>query len=478
MREARSHPPSPLGAATASAAFPGWGQIRAGHRRIGSALVAGTALLLAATIAAMATEGVLGLIGWLVDPELLLALLVLNLLVATIRVGATTHAWVIAGGRIVSLGLTVLVLLVAMPHVALGYYGFQTRSTLITLFPGDPEVIPAPVDTGSTTSTSTSSTTTLATTTSESYEPLVTPRTIPTSTTTTTIDLPLDTERFTVLLLGGDAGPGRRGLRTDTMIVASINTLTGDTALFGLPRNMGGFSFSDGTPFPGLSKGLLNEVYQWGWRNPDRFSGVDPGASAVSDVAANLLGIPIDYFMLVDMVGFAELIDVLGGVTVNVQRNIIAPVYDRTTGGHTMITIPTGTQTFDGDLALAFSRSRTGSNDYDRMGRQRCVMTALASQMKPLSFFARFPAVLDTIEKRVTTDMPLSKIPSIVYLAASVDTERVIVVGFDRGYRNGQTANGLAIPNVAKIQAEVQLALNGQVPEGSGLTAASSACGS
>ncbi|MGH8916554.1 MAG: LCP family protein [Acidimicrobiia bacterium] len=381
-----------------------------------------------------------------------------------------------AGGRLASLTLIVVVLVVSIPHVAVSYYGLNTRSSLMTLFPTPPE--PGPVLVPETTTTL-APTTTMATTSSGPHQTLVPPTIIPTSSTaltTTTIALPLGTKRFTMLLLGGDAGPGRRGLRTDTMIVASVDTLTGDAALFGLPRNMGGFTFSDGTEFPGMGSGLLNEVYQWGLRNPDKFGGVDPGASAVSDAASNLLGIPIDYFVLVDMAGFAEIVDVLGGVTVEVGRNIIAPVYDGATGGHTMITIPEGAQLLDGDLALAYARSRTGSSDYDRMTRQRCLLTALAGQLEPLRIFARFPAVLDVVERNVTTDLPLSKIPYLVNLAPSISSDRVTVVGFDRGFRDGRTANGLSKPDVEAIREAVQLALAGEAPEGSGIAPAMSAC--
>ena len=97
---------------------------------------------------------------------------------------------------------------------------------------------------------------------------------------------------------------------------------------------------------------------------PRRFGGIDPGASAIKDVAANLLGIPIDYFVLVDMTGFAEMVDVMGGVTVAVREDLVAPVYNRDDGTHVMATIPAGSQLLDGDLALAYARSRTGSNDY------------------------------------------------------------------------------------------------------------------
>ena len=484
MRVAGSRHPSPLGAATASAAFPGWGQVRVGYRRTGSALIAGSLVFLAASAAAVAVDGALGMIRWLVDPELMLTLLLLNLLVASVRICSMTHAWLLAGGRLASVGLIVMLSLVAIPHVALGVYGLETRSTLLSVFPTEEPGTVAMAETTTsgellTTTTQPTTTTTLLTTSSGKIRLLVPELMLPTTTaapTTTTTTLPLGTERFTLLLLGVDSGPGRSGARTDTMIVASVNTLTGDASLFGLPRDMGGFTFSDGSTFPGLSRGLLNEVYQWGWRNPDRFGGTDPGATAVSDVASTLLGIEIDYFVLVDMVGFAELVDVLGGVTVEVNREVLAPLYDRSNGSHTMITIPAGQQALGGDLALAFARSRTGSNDYSRMARQRCLLTALGSQLEPLRIFGSFPTLLDTIRNRVTTDIPLSKIPYIVNLAPDLAAERVIVVGFDRNYRSGLTSNGLPMPDVPRIQADVQQALAGQAPEGSGLSLASGAC--
>lgn len=432
----------------------------------------------------MTVDGHLGLVGWLLDPDLILTLLLLNLLVAGVRLCSTTHAWLVAGGRMASLGLLTVLAVVAVPHVALGIYGVEARATLSAVFPDEPQ--PSPVVEAAT-STRQAPTTTVATTTTASTETSTDVRgilpipelAIPTTTTapaTTTTTLPLGTERFTVLLLGGDSGPGRGGLRTDAMIVASLNTLTGDAALFGLPRNMGGLSLSDGSEFPGLSRGMLNEVYQWGRRNPERFGGIDPGATAVSDVVSTLLGIPIDHFVLIEMIGFAELIDVLGGVTMNVPHKLQAPLYDRSSGGHSMITIPAGEHWLDGDLALAYSRTRTGSNDYARMGRQRCLLSSLAAQLEPLRLFARFTEVLNTIENRVTTDIPLSKIPFIVKLAPNLDMERTIIVGFDRDFWSGRTSNGLPTPDVPKIQAEVQHALAAQMPEGSGLSVASGAC--
>ena len=467
---------SPFLAATASAAVPGWGQIRVGKRRIGWALLSGTLVATAAFVTVGLAEGTLGIVSWLLDPDFLLALVILNLVVALVRVWATTDAWRAAGGRWAGVGLLVLLTFVGLPHAALGYYGLKSRSTINAVFPSGPQPTP-PV-----TMATISSTTTLPTTTTTYVEwgSMLPPVTASTTTTapTTTTTLPLGMTRITLLLLGGDAGPGRSGLRTDTIIVASVDTITGEAVLFGLPRDMMGFTFSDGTPFPGLGKGLLNEVYQWGNRHPEAFGGIDPGASAVKDVAAHLLGIPIDYFVLVDMTGFAEIVDVMGGVTVSVGKDVIAPIYNRENGTHVMTTIPAGSQLLDGDLALAYARSRTGSNDYSRMARQRCVLTALAEQIDPLSLLPRLGDLLNTVRENLTTDIPPEQIPALVNLAPLLSSERVLVVGFDRRYRLGTVAEDSLWPDVDRIRAAVQQAITDPTaidPE-LGLTAAAEAC--
>lgn len=458
-----------------SATVPGWGQIRAGRRRLGAGLACATLVLLLTLAAALVAEGALGVVGWLLDPDFLLALLLANLLFALGRVWATAHAWRAAGGRLASLLLAAILVLVLAPHAALAYYGLKTRSMLVAVFPpGEVPEMAAAEATGST-ETEVASTTFESTTTTVRHRSPLPSDAGPTSTTSATPAANPLGERFTVLLLGGDAGPGRPGLRTDSMMVVTIDTATGDAALFGLPRNMAGFTFSDGTPFPGPDRGLLNEVYQWGLRYPERFPGIDPGAAAVADVASYLLGIPIEHFVLVDMVGFAEMVDALGGVTLDVPRAITVPLYHRDTGGHTMVTIPAGPRWLDGDHALAYARSRTGSSDYARMARQRCLLSALVAEMEPLDVFARLPALLDTIERNVTTDIPLSAIPYLVNLAPAIDPDRVVVVGFDRAYRAGYSVDGLGIPDVAKIQATVRAALDGRHSE-VGLDTAGPAC--
>jgi polyisoprenyl-teichoic acid--peptidoglycan teichoic acid transferase len=394
------------------------------------------------------------LLAVVTKPDAILLLVAINAVVGAIRISAAGDAWHRAGGRILGAGMLSLLLFTAIPHVALGYIGLETRATILTVFAApDPTPIAS-----ATTSTEATTTTTLPTPASPAPTWTVyagsSTATVPATTTTT---LPLGSDRVTFLLLGSDAGPGRPGDRTDSVMVATINTLTGDTAIFGLPRNMAGFNFSDGTPFEGFSRGILNEVYMWGQRNPGRFEGPDPGIAAIEDVTETLLGIPIDYFVMIDMVGFARLVDVLGGVEVDVAKPMQAPVYDRATGEHQMIEFAPGRQRLDGDRALAFARSRTGSNDYARMSRQRCLISSLADEAGPLTLATRFPALLDLIETSLATNIPVNDLPYLINLVPKVNRDRTVVVGFDLEYRTGQlTARGYAIPDVGKIQATVQ----------------------
>ena len=140
-----------------------------------------------------------------------------------------------------------------------------------------------------------------------------------------------DQDRVNVLLLGGDGGEGRDGVRTDTVIVASIATATGETTLFSLPRNLEDLPFPADSPLAEVypdgfdagseSESLLNAVYRNG---PAAYPDVlgptaDPGADFLKLGVGEALGLDLDYFVLVNLDGFSRLVDALGGITVNVN---------------------------------------------------------------------------------------------------------------------------------------------------------------
>jgi LCP family protein required for cell wall assembly len=263
----------------------------------------------------------------------------------------------------------------------------------------------------------------------------------------------------TVLLLGSDAGPGQPGDRTDTMILVAMQHGTGRAAAFGVPRNI------VEVPVGGdvvLFREPLNHLYRFGLANPRLFpGGRNPGATALKHAFSRLLGVRVDYYAMVDLRGFADLVDALGGVDVRVKERIRDEV-TRPAWGEPKPTIdvyPGRTYHFFGREALAYVRSRKASDDYTRMARQRCFLSAMAHQVDVISVLRRFNALAATIESSVRTDIPLARLPELVQLAARTDTRRTITTTFGREYIARRRDDGFPIPNVAAIRTAVREAI-------------------
>src|SRR3954454_3244028 len=249
-------------------------------------------------------------------------------------------------------------------------------------------------------------------------------------------------DRVNVLLLGGDSGPGRDGLRTDTVIVASIDTHTGDTTLFSLPRNLENLPFPPNSPMAQFypdgfeasseSEGLLNAVYRNG---PAQHPGIlgatdDEGADWLKLGVGQALGLHIDYFVLVNLEGFSRLVDALGGVTVNV--NYWVPINGIT--GHELpdgYIAPGPHQHMDGYTALQFARGRYGLTDYDRMDRQRCTIKAIIDAADPVTLLKKYQQLAATTKDIVSTDILRSVLDDFVDLGFLVKDAKVRSVVFD-----------------------------------------------
>ena len=186
-----------------------------------------------------------------------------------------------------------------------------------------------------------------------------------------------ETSVLTIALLGSDGGFDRRGVRTDTIILFSIDMATGDAVAFNIPRNWRDLPFPAGTPaserWPDGYPGIANAIYGLGLRFPEVFPDVDdPAGYAIKLALAQLTGLRVQYYVLVDMVGFVEIIDLFGGIGVYVMESINDRIKPIVRGGpHIDIDVKPGEHHFDGLTALGYVRSRTASSDYRRMTRQR-----------------------------------------------------------------------------------------------------------
>ncbi len=235
-------------------------------------------------------------------------------------------------------------------------------------------------------------------------------------------------DRFNVLLLGGDAGPGRWSLRTDSINLVSLDPVSGDTAMIAIPRNLTRAPMPGALAekFPNGFDNIINAVYTWGAGHPDEVEAVlgpteEPGASLISAVVGELTGVAVDAFVLVDMQGFIEVVDALGGVDVYLEKNIPAP--GNVPGGkHPVGDMRKGWQTFDGTNALSYARSRKADSDYWRMGRQRCLLANLAAQHTGPELLANWPSLSRAIREHVTTNIDPTKIEQMITLARGLDS--------------------------------------------------------
>ncbi|RBY92748.1 LCP family protein [Blastococcus sp. TF02A-30] len=252
-----------------------------------------------------------------------------------------------------------------------------------------------------------------------------------------------DQERVNVLLLGGDGGEGREGVRTDTVIVASIDTDTGDTTLFSLPRNLEELPFPADSPLAAVypegfdagseSESLLNAVYRNGpAQHPDILGPTDnPGADFLKLGVGEALGLDIDYYVLVNLDGFSRLVDALGGITVNV--NYWVPINgDPGTGELPDDYIAPGPdQHMDGFTALQFARGRFGLTDYDRMARQRCTIGAIVDAADPGTLLTKYQELARMTQDILFTDIPRSALGDFVDLGFLVKDAEIRSVVFD-----------------------------------------------
>jgi LCP family protein required for cell wall assembly len=272
------------------------------------------------------------------------------------------------------------------------------------------------------------------------------------------IETPAHDGRYNILLLGGDSGSDRVGLRPDSLTVASIDADTGKTILFGLPRNMTNFPFAEDSvmaeQFPDTydcSTCELNSLSTWATDHRGLFKGyADPGVEATMEGVEGITGLKINYYAMVNLQGFRSMVQAVGGLTLNVRDRI--PIGG--VGGPVTDHIEPGVQKLNGFQTLWFARSREGADDYSRMARQKCVMNAMLQQLSPTTVVTKFEAIANASEKLVTTDLPASELGRFAELAMKARARPIRTVSFV------PPAIDTADPDVGKIQSMVQTAVD------------------
>jgi LCP family protein required for cell wall assembly len=218
-----------------------------------------------------------------------------------------------------------------------------------------------------------------------------------------------------------------------------VDAKTGQTAIISVPRNLQNAQFSEGSPMRQIypdgydcgNECLINAINtEVTNEHADLYPGVaDPGAQATLEAVSGTLGITVQAYVLVDMDGFAKLIDAMGGIRIKAGGwvPISGDMIDEANGIHGMPLgwIAAGDQHLDGYHALWYGRSREFVDDYARIQRQQCVQQAMLKQLDPTTLLSKFEDIANAGSKVVDSNISSSQLGSFVDLAMKAKGQEV-----------------------------------------------------
>ena len=218
---------------------------------------------------------------------------------------------------------------------------------------------------------------------------------------------PFDNKHFTVLIVGLDRRIGEKSIgNTDTLLMASINTITGQVTLLSIPRDTQ-------VTIPGYGKEKINAAARLG-----------KGLRTTEVLVEGLTGQKIDGYVLTNFSGFKTIIDILGGINLTVEKDMYYVTGDEKDG---IINLHKGTQRLNGTQALQYARFRQDSlGDISRTTRQQVVIKAMVKEFLQMKTVFKIPSLIRQMTKSVETDLSAGQLWSLANLLLSFEKIELI----------------------------------------------------
>jgi LCP family protein required for cell wall assembly len=208
--------------------------------------------------------------------------------------------------------------------------------------------------------------------------------------------LPQPADQVNILLLGSDQRPQTGGFRTDTILLLTLSPSLQVVSLTSFPRDLYVY-------IPGWTVQRINTAFGWG------------GFDALALTMDYNFGVHPDHYVLINFWSFVDVIDSLGGITVNVAYSLTDH-----RDGYGDYTVPSGLVNMDGETALWYVRSRYSSSDFDRGRRQQEVIQATFNRLMSLDALTRAPQLYQLYKQNVTTDMTFDQMSDFLPLASKL----------------------------------------------------------
>ncbi len=223
--------------------------------------------------------------------------------------------------------------------------------------------------------------------------------------------------RINILLLGiGGEGHDAPNL-TDTILIMSIDPKTKTVSLLSIPRDLY-------VNIPSFGYNKINSAYALG--EEKEYEG--GGAALTKEVVSNILDLPIHYYIRLDFTGFKKIVDTLGGVTIDVEKDIYDYQYPNDNGGYNPFYIKKGIHDMNGEVTLKFARSRKTSSDFDRARRQQKVLIAIKEKSFSLGTIlnpSKITEIINTLENHLRTDLQFWEIERLIEISTDINTDNI-----------------------------------------------------
>jgi LCP family protein required for cell wall assembly len=206
--------------------------------------------------------------------------------------------------------------------------------------------------------------------------------------------------RTNILILGIDGGLGRGDLgRTDTIVLASISPFKPDVGMLSIPRDLW-------VPIEGVGENRINTAYFFAEANQ-----LGSGSAAAMKVVSQNFHVPVNYYLVLHMDGLLDFINAMGGVDITLAKP---------TSGY-----KAGTYHLDGQAALAFARSRAGSDDFSRMVQGQVLIKAVFNRMMQPEVWPQLPEIIRSAKAVVDMNIPLWQWPRLALAVLRVGPSNI-----------------------------------------------------
>jgi LCP family protein required for cell wall assembly len=225
--------------------------------------------------------------------------------------------------------------------------------------------------------------------------------------------------RVNILLLG----IGSEGLLTDTIMIASIDPITEKVDLLSVPRDLW-------VNIPGNGQERINAAYEFGQKASTAKTSFEinkDGTDLVDKVLENVTGITIHYHAVFDFAAFKQIVDALGGVTVNVPETLYDPTI-AWENKYNPVIASKGLQQFDGARALLYAKSRQTSSDFARAERQRLLLLAIKDKALSVGTFSnpiKIVQLLNSLGRNVYSDFDTESIKCLYQQVSEIDESNI-----------------------------------------------------